>query len=282
MTATRLFLLAGDPVAHSKSPAMHMAAFRALGMPHTYEAMSVDASAFRSLVMALRRGQIAGMNVTVPHKRLALALADVHDPIATAADAANTLARDDDGRILAFNTDVPALEAELEAMSVRARGAEHALVLGSGGAARAAVIACERLGVEHVTVRARDVTRARARMSGLGALAPKVTIEPLVAAPASDATLGLVIQATSAGMSGLDPGDHVAEAVAWDFVPTSALAYDVVYAPALTPFVAAARARGLHAESGIGMLVRQGALAFERWLGVTAPLAEMRAAASAV
>ncbi len=277
MTVARLFVLAGDPVAHSKSPAMHAAAFRALGLPHSYQALPVDAAAFRSLVLALRRGQIFGMNVTVPHKRIAFALADVHDPIATRSGAANTLARDDDGRVLAFNTDVPALEAELESLSPRARGAEHALVLGSGGAARAAVIALEQLGVARITVRARDVVGATA----LTALAPNVIVEALSPSPDVDATLGLVIQATSAGMTGADAGDEIARAVAWDVVPTHAVAYDVVYAPALTPFVIAARRRGLRAESGIGMLVRQGALAFERWHGIAAPLAEMRAAALA-
>src|SRR5208283_2995014 len=87
-----------------------------------------------------------------------------------------------------------------------------------------------------------------------------------------------VIQATSAGMHGADPGAAVASAVAWSELPASAVALDVVYAPPETPFLRAATSRGLRSANGLGMLVEQGALAFERWLGVPAPRDVMRAA----
>lgn len=274
----RRFVLAGSPVAHSKSPDMHAAAFAALGLPHTYEARDVDAAGLAELVAALRDATLDGLNVTVPHKLRALALADHAEPEAHAAGAANTLYRDAAGRVVAANTDVPALAAELAALGAAAKDA-RALVLGSGGGARAAVLALARLGARMVVVRARTPEHARP----LASIAPGalVVVEELRASPDDD--FAVVVQATSAGMRGPSEADGpvLAASVDWGALPPAAVAYDLVYAPAVTPFVARARARGLAAASGAGMLARQGALAFERWLGVAAPLDAMRAALGA-
>ncbi len=256
----RRFAVVGDPVAHSKSPLMHAAAYRQLGMPHVYEAVRVDAAGLPAAVQALRDGAWDGLNVTVPHKQRVLALVDEVDPSAAAAGAANTLVRSPAGRVVAHNTDAPALAAELEALAAPAslRGAQ-ALVLGSGGASRAAVAALERLGAAPVLVRAR----------ALGNWA---------ASAAEESRTMAVVQATSAGMTGADPGEVAAAAVAWDALPAGAVALDVVYAPPETPFLRSARERGLRCDNGLGMLARQGALAFSLWLGVPAPLEVMRAA----
>lgn len=272
---TRRFVLAGSPVAHSRSPAMHAAAFAALGLPHTYEARDVDAAGLEGLVVALRERTIDGLNVTLPHKLRALSLADATEEVARAAGAANTLYRDEGGRVVATNTDVPALAAELADLGARVRGA-RALVIGGGGGARAAVLALASLGARAVVVRARAPERAASLVSLLGA--GVVSVEALRAAPDDD--FAVIVQATSAGMHGPNEaaGPDVAAAVDWSSVPDSTVAYDLVYAPVVTPFVARAQARGLTAASGLGMLARQGALAFERWLGVAAPLAAMRAA----
>jgi shikimate dehydrogenase len=266
----RRFVLAGHPVAHSKSPAMHRAAYRAMSLPHSYEARDVDAAGFAALVDELRRGAIDGINVTVPYKRRALELADEHDVVAERAGAANTLARNAEGHVVASNTDVPALEAELMAMGAPSHG--RALILGAGGAARAALLALGGINVARATVRARDLDKARA----LASLGVELSFEPL--APGDEREITLVIQTTSAGMHGADDGEPIARAVDWENLPHEAVAYDVVYAPPVTPFVRAARARGLRAESGMSMLVRQGALAFEQWLGLPAPIETMRAA----
>lgn len=260
----RRFVVVGDPVAHSKSPAMHLAAFRALGMPHHYEAVRLAAAELPRVVQALREGRIDGVNVTVPHKRAAAALAD---RLATPGmTAANTLVRAPDGRVVAHNTDVPALAEELRALGGRAARwpTRRALVLGSGGAALAAVEALRSLGVKDVAVRARKA-------------GPHVT-QPWAPSPESEAKTFAVVQATSAGMMGADPGDAVADVVAWDALPDGAVALDVVYAPPETPFLRAADARGLKHVNGLGMLARQGALAFELWLGVPGPLDVMREA----
>jgi shikimate dehydrogenase len=266
----RRFAVLGDPVAHSKSPAMHAAAYRALGLPHTYEAVRVTVERLPEVVDALRRGQYDGLNVTVPHKGHVLALVDEVDESARVAGAANVLARSTGDRVVAHNTDAPALAAEIRALAEAESGPRgpsgaRALVLGSGGAARAARTALERyLGVTNVVMRARS-----RRDDGF---------QPWEPSPESEAVTQIVVQATSAGMVGADPGEAAVSAVAWDALPHSAVVIDVVYAPPETPFLRVARARGLRSENGLGMLARQGALALELWLGVPAPLAAMRAA----
>lgn len=257
------FAVIGDPIAHSKSPAMHLAAFRALGLPHRYEARRVTAAELPGVVQELRDGRYDGLNVTVPHKEAVLALADERG-----ADlrAANTLVRTPDGRVVAHNTDVPALVEELRDLGGPAAPwtTRRALVLGSGGAALAAVAALRLLGADDVALRARGSR-------------PPAT-QPWAPSAASEALTLAVVQATSAGMTGADAGEPVAAAVAWNALPGDALALDVIYAPPETPFLAAARARGLRTANGLGMLARQGALAFELWLGIPAPLNVMRAA----
>jgi shikimate dehydrogenase len=264
------FAVIGDPVAHSKSPRMQAAAFRAMGLPHTYEAVRVERSDLPRIVSALRAGDFAGVNVTVPHKEHVLALVDAVDEGARAAGAANTLVRAADGRVLAYNTDAPALAEEVRALVDDGDDLRdlRALVLGSGGAARAAKMAlATHLGVREVLLRARTP-----REPGTQAWLPS---------PESESTTRLVLQATSAGMTGADPGEAVASAVAWDALPTDAAALDVVYAPPETPFLRSARARGLRCANGLGMLARQGALALQLWLGEKGPLEVMRAALEA-
>lgn len=275
------FAVVGDPVGHSKSPVMHAAAFRALGLPHTYEAVLATAGDLPRVVAMLRDGTYAGLNLTVPHKERVLPLADDLDSSARVAGAANTLARTADGRIVAYNTDAPALAAELKRLAGGAPvpAGARGLVVGSGGAARAAVAALGvNLAVADIVVRARafaDDARAEAFASS----APRaVTPQPWRAAPESEARTFAIVQATSAGMRGADPGEEVAAIVAWDALPADCVAVDVVYAPRDTPWLRAARGRGLRCDDGLGMLARQGALALELWLGVEAPLAAMRAA----
>jgi shikimate dehydrogenase len=290
-TGALRFALLGDPVAHSKSPAMHAAAYRALGMPHTYEAIRVSAGALGAEVLRLRSGEIAGFNVTVPHKRAILAHVDVVAPSARACGAANTLLRAPDASIHAHNTDVPALAEELARLLPDRAGAWDsacAIVLGSGGAARSAVAALAlHLGVRRVVVRARAFADRAAGERFVGELLPllgdaakrtEIRAEGFLPAPDVERDTHVVVQATSAGMSSASPGEAAAEAVAWSDLPPRAVALDVVYAPADTPFLRAAEAHGLRSANGIGMLARQGALAFELWLGVPAPYNAMLAA----
>ena len=262
---------------------MHAAAFRALGLPHHYEAVRVREDELGSWVAKLRSGAFEGLNVTVPHKRAILAHVDVVDACAALVGAANTLVRDDAGRIVAYNTDVAAITEELRALAPdltdTAPGAA-ALVLGSGGAARAAIVALARgLGVRRVVVRARrDAAElVRELEAALRRSGHEVTVVAEGLAPSREAERGVVylVQATSAGMQGAEPGASVAAAVAWTALPARAAALDVVYAPPDTPFLGLAWEHGIRAAGGLGMLARQGALAFELWLHVPAPYGAM-------
>ncbi|MCL2779409.1 MAG: shikimate dehydrogenase [Polyangiaceae bacterium] len=263
---------------------MHAAAYRALGMPHTYEAIETSVAEVESRVEALRRGEFAGLNVTVPHKVRAMELADSVDAIARIAGAANTLVRGDGGRITAHNTDVPALAGELVRLAEERGGNEDtfrgttALVLGAGGAARAAIAALASvLGVARIIVR--DITfphqafteQMQRVLSAATGTRLEITAEPLAPARAEARDLSAIVQATSCGMSGGAPGAIVVDAVGWDTVANTAVALDVVYVPRNTPFVEHARSRGLASGNGLGMLARQGALAFALWLGQKAP-----------
>jgi shikimate dehydrogenase len=254
----------GHPIAHSWSPFIHGMFAKATAQNLVYRLFDVAPDNFRREALRLFAGGVRGLNVTVPHKQAALALADT---VATAgAAAANTLVRADGGRVVAHNTDVPALAEELRLLAGpgAAWASRRALVLGSGGAAMAAVAALRSLGSTDIVLRART-PRGDAT-------------QPWQSSPASEAQTLAVVQATSAGMTGADPGDTLAGVVAWEALPADAVALDVVYAPPETPFLVAARSRGLRHANGLGMLARQGALAFELWLGVPAPLAVMRAA----
>jgi shikimate dehydrogenase len=276
----RRFAVVGDPVAHSRSPAMHAAAYRALGLSHVYEAIRATASELSEVVEAVRRGSYDGLNVTVPHKERVLALADELDATARVIGAANTLVRSPTGRVTAHNTDAPALAEELRrlARADHSWAGARALVLGSGGAARAAIAALARLGVREIAVRARSFEDPARRDRFVRAAPVPVAPQPWRASPSSEAGTFAVVQATSAGMRGADPGEVVAGVVDWNALPDAAVAIDVVYAPRDTPFLRAARGRGLRCDDGLGMLARQGALAFELWLGMPAPLEVMRAA----
>jgi shikimate dehydrogenase len=280
------FAVVGDPVAHSKSPAMHAAAYRANGLPHTYEAIRATAEDLPRLVASLRDGTFDGLNVTVPHKQRVLDYVDAVDPSAAAVGAANTLVRAPDGRIVAHNTDVPALVGELKSLAPERTDDEwagsRAIVLGTGGAARGAVIAlAEHLGVAEIIVRGRDTSSFEASMRALfAARAPRTSLiaEPWRPSQHRERMVDTIVQATSAGMEGADSGEATKNVIAWSALPPSAIALEIIYAPPETAFLRAAADHHLRAANGFGMLARQGALAFELWLGLPSPLDAMRGA----
>jgi shikimate dehydrogenase len=289
--ASLRFAVLGDPIAHSKSPAMHTAAYRALALPHSYDKILAKIEDLPRLVGALRDGTYAGFNVTVPHKKRILELVDVIDSTAAVVDAANTLVRAEDGRIHAFNTDTPALADELRELAPENGlkwGGRSALVLGTGGAARSAVVALAvDLGVSVVHVRGRSLGdpeacgKARADLEALvrkGGSNTRIVTGPLAPDRVVDGELSAVVQATSAGMTGADSGEELTHALDFSALGPRAVCLDVVYAPPSTPFLKVGEAHGLRCANGLGMLVRQGALAFELWLRVPAPYNAMLAA----
>lgn len=266
------FAVVGDPISHSLSPRMHQAAYTALGLPHRYEALHTTAADLPAVVADLRAGRLDGCNVTLPHKQRVSTLVDRVTDSARSFGVANTLLRARDGAIVAHNTDIPALEREIDELAVVAE--KTVLVLGSGGAARAAIAALASLRV------ARIVLRARAEASWIQPIAvalggtTRLVAEPFEAGE-SEREVALVVQATSLGLASTESGQLAADAVDWSRLPRGTAALDLIYAPPRTPFLRAAAAAHLRHANGLGMLARQGALAFEAWLGIPAPLYTM-------
>ncbi len=279
---------------------MMTAAFRALGMPHTYSPLDVPkADALPRAVRLLRDGSYDGANVTLPYKREVLRHVDIVHASAEKVGAANVIALDAGRRLIAYNTDVGALEAEIgAATAARSRAA----IIGAGGGALAALVACKNLGFPVVGVTTRswpDTTavvdaasaeRVRA-LGGIAAVWPGGSREAPLSKLSTELRLqfaelaryaDIVIQATSAGMTGGPDGSGVGSMIAFDKMPKTAVAFDLIYRPARTPFLRAAETAGLRAISGLGMLVRQAEATFKIWLGVEPPPGVMRKAAEVV
>jgi len=276
MTPRRLGVL-GWPVAHSRSPAMHNAALRALGLDDwRYQALPVPEELFVETVRALGQAGFVGANVTIPHKQAALELADEASDAARAIGAANTLCFAPDGTIAAENTDAPGLIAALGSSAsesfVGLSAHPSALVLGAGGSARAAVWALREAGASEVSVWNRTPERALALAADLGVRA--------VSAPEP---ADLLVNCTSVGLerSASEPEGLNQLGLTFDQVGEYSYVADMVYRSDPTTLLAAARAQGVRTLDGLEILVAQGALSLELWTGREAPREIMRRAAEA-
>lgn len=246
----------GDPVAHSKSPAIHNAALAAVGIPGTYEARRVDDRGVRAAFDEVRSGALTGFNVTMPHKRLAAELCDRLDPDASRAGSVNTVAAIE-GAIWGFSTDVGGiLDAWGDLPATR-----PILVLGAGGAAAAACVAlCTR------------PLYLAARRFGAGAdLARRLEITIGEVNWGVPVIGSVVVNCTPLGMQG--------ESLPEDILAVACGLFDMAYGATTSPGVLHARELGLKAVEGVDLLVSQAARSFEIWTGRVAPLEAMRKAA---
>ncbi len=263
----------GWPVSHSLSPAMHNAAFQALGLHDwSYELLPIPPDIVRQGLKTLRdEGGFIGVNVTVPLKQAVLPYVKP-DERAQAIGAVNTI---DFRTNLGTNTDVIGLIDDLKAHNLTLDGA-RVIVLGAGGAARAAVYGLARAGAL-ITVVNRTPQRAQVMLAdlavsaGIGGVDVKTLDE---AAELPD--VSLIVNCTSVGMWPKTGESPWIEGVPF---PKGITVYDMVYRPEYTHFMAQAEARGGQAIGGLGMLVRQGAAAFTLWTGLPAPVEVMFAAA---
>ncbi|HEX7090625.1 MAG TPA: shikimate dehydrogenase [Longimicrobiales bacterium] len=267
-TATRLFALLGDPVAHSLSPVFQNAAFRAADVDGVYVALRCDDAMLPGLLCGIARAG-GGGNITIPHKERAAAAVDVPTDAVRRTGACNTFWLEGD-RVCGDNTDVAGFRAAASALVGNTAGA-RALVLGAGGAARAAVFALIEDGADSVLVLNRSPERAHALRETLGE--PTRVRVALDVHAIAGTHFDLVVNATPLGLHPDDP-----EPLAFDRIAGAGAVLDLVYAPGETRWVRAARARGIPAADGLEMLLRQGAAAFERWWGRPAPLDAMRRA----
>lgn len=253
----RLAGVIGWPVAHSLSPRLHAFWLAAHGIDGAYIPLPVAREDFAAVIAALRKAGFAGVNVTVPHKESAFAIAETHDDAAKASGAANLLLFQGN-HIEGRNTDAAGLAASLgEALGKNAVAGEDVAILGAGGAARAAVLALTNMGAKNIRLVARNRQRAEA-------LGQKVFDwkDAQALAQALDG-VSLLINTTSAGMEGQSALD-----VNLDALPVTAVVSDVVYNPLDTELLIAARARGHRTVDGLGMLMHQAVPAFEAFYGM--------------
>lgn len=268
---TRLVGLMGWPVAHSLSPVLHNAAFEALGLDFRYVVLPVRPERVGDAVRGLRALGFAGGNVTVPHKVAVLEHLDELTPFAKRSGAVNTIWLEQSGAIHGDNTDGPGLVRYLATEGVGVRG-NRVLVIGAGGSARAVVAALTEGGCASIIIANRTARRAEAlaeEMATSSCVIRAAGFPQDLALVAPEAEL--IIQCTTLGMG-------ASNTLAWDpRVPLgpAQVVCDLVYAPRVTPLLALASAGGARALGGMGMLVHQAALAFERWTGRAAPIEVM-------
>ena len=258
--------LLGKPLRRRHSPVMHDAAFAAAGIDGRYELMELDPDEIPDAVGAARGPEWLGLGVTAPYKKVVAGLVDRVEPDAGRIGAVNNVVRTAAGELVGFNSDAPGFRAGVELALGRPLEGLEVVVAGAGGAAHAVVYACLAAGARRLTIGNRTVTAVgalAARFAGLWPSASPSAValdDPAFAAALE--TADLAVNATTVGM--VDPGMTIDVSR----LPAGATVFDLVYVPAETPLLAAARARGLRAANGSEMLIAQAAIAFERWTGV--------------
>ena len=261
--ATVVAGVVGRPVRHSLSPLIHNAWLAGADIDGVYVALSPAETGFAALVDGFRGGVVRGLNVTLPFKTEALALADQASDAARAAGAANLLIFREDDEVIADNTDGVGLLSALQDQAGFAPSDGPILVLGAGGAAQGAIAALLAAGAREI----RLVNRTRAKAEALAAFfGPKVTVSGWEGLAEAQSGAAALINATSLGLAG-------GAALEIDLVslPRAAVVLDMVYKPLETPLLAQARAQGLRTADGLAMLIGQAAPSFEAFFGRPPP-----------
>lgn len=265
---TRVLALLGDPVSHSLSPPIQNAACRESGADGVYVAVRCAADDLVGLMKGLSRAG-GGGNVTIPHKEKAASLLDVASEAVRRTGACNTFWGDEDGRVHGDNTDVAGFQRALKNFLGSTRDI-RALLLGAGGAARAALMGLLEEEAEEVVIYNRSTERARAVARRIGG--ERARVVPLLSEVEGE-SFDLVVNATRLGLSSGDESP-----LDFELLGRAGAAMDLVYGPGTTPFAAAAEAAAVRATDGGDMLVQQGAVSFEQWWGREAPVAAMQEA----
>jgi shikimate dehydrogenase len=266
--STRLSGIIGRPVSHSLSPAMHNAAFAACGLNWAYLAFDVEDARVAEAMTGLAAAGCAGLNVTIPHKQTVMAHCSSVSEAATAIGAVNTLIPDGSGGWHGDNTDAAGFARAVDDAVPEDVLAGVVLLVGAGGAARAVAHAVATRGGRLLVS-----NRSPEKAAELGWVVP---FDP-ISLNAAAAQAALVVNATSLGMG----SDDVPSELPLVGIGPEQVVNDLVYRPGGTPWSAAAAARGARTVDGLGMLLHQGAAAFEQWTGTPAPVDVMRAALQA-
>ncbi|HSL46752.1 MAG TPA: shikimate dehydrogenase [Anaerolineales bacterium] len=269
--------LIGYPLGHSLSPRIHEAALRSTGLGGNYSLFPIEPDnrqALKDLLARVRMGEITGLNVTIPHKQNVIPMLDELTPTAKAIGAANTIFLRDH-KLVGDNTDAPGFLADLNrflAAETQRHEVLDVLILGAGGSARAVLYALSQDGWS-VTISARRLEQAEALVRSFAPYKLQITNYELSNIDLS--TVSLIVNTTPVGMIPNIARSPWPENVPF---PPQAAIYDLVYNPRETKLVRDAHHQGLHATTGLGMLIEQAALSFQIWTNQRPSREAMRAA----
>jgi shikimate dehydrogenase len=268
------FAIIGNPVSHSLSPDMHNAAFRERKLPHHYSKIRLTTEELPSFFNKLRKGNFRGINVTVPHKEAVMAYLDETSPEARLIGAVNTISVEN-GKLKGFNTDGAGYLQSLKKETGFILKGKRIVLLGAGGAARAILAACLSEGVRELTLANRTLERAQKLALEFQKKFPRAQIKTSSLKTKNLEKIfkraDLLINTTSAGLK-----DEPFPYLPLHFLPRRALVSDILYQAEITPLLREAKKLKRKIHRGLGMLLHQGALAFEIWTQQKAPLSLMK------
>ena len=272
---TQIVGIIGDPIKHSRSPQIHNAAITALGLDYVYVAFHVQPDNLGAAIEGFKATNVVGINVTIPHKQNVISYLDEISREATLIGAVNTLIFKDGG-IIGENTDAPGFLQAMEEEGLDVPQGGSAVIIGAGGSARAVVVALALAGIRTICIANRTVSRAvtlatdlseqtDASIYGIGLDDPKLSN--------AVGTSQLIVNTASTSMDVSHP-----LLIDPEWLAPQSIVYDIVYTPPETRLLQAAAEKDCHTIGGLGMLVHQGAIAFEKWTGVNPPVETMRQA----
>jgi len=273
---TKLFAVLGHPVSHSLSPAFQNAGLQALGIPGVYLAFDVPPSELMPSLRTLSQWKAGGVNLTIPLKEKAFELLDHLSESAAVSGSVNTVEFEEDGTLRGHSTDGAGLHSALKEAFGSAFQGRRVLILGCGGAGRAAALQAALEGADHVLLANRTLTRTEAVASEIQHRFPEVKVSTLTSWPPSPEEMhqaDLIIQSTSLGLNGEQDIGFTSE----HFRAGQSL-LDMIYVQPVTPIMAVAKSSGVKVANGIGMLLHQGVASLRIWTGKEPPVEQMREA----
>ncbi len=272
---TRIVGVIGDPVQHSRSPQMHNAAIVERKLDYVYVPFHVRSGELQEAIEGFKALNVLGVNVTIPHKQTVMSILDDVSHEATLIGAANTLIFCD-GRVSGDNTDAQGFLRAMTEEGIDIPVGGSAVVLGAGGAARAVVVALALSGLDLITIANRTEWKAIQFEKDLATISEtEISAVDLASNQLNLAirSADLLVNTTSVGMQETDQ-----LLIDPDFLNPGTIVYEIVYTPPETPLLRVAREKGCQTIGGIGMLVHQGAIAFEKWIGIVPNVETMRIA----
>lgn len=272
---TKIVGIIGDPIKHSRSPLIHNAAIAALGLDYVYVPFHVQSDSLDAAIEGFKATNVDGINVTIPHKQNVMSYLDEISREATLIGAVNTLIFKD-GAIIGENTDAPGFLQAMQEDGLDVPQGGSAVVIGAGGSARAIVVALALAGVRTICITNRTVSRAVALATDLS----EKTGISIYGIGLDDSKLPHAVRTSQLIVNTASTSMDVSHPLLIDpeWLEPQSVVYDIVYTPPETRLLQAAAQKDCHTVGGLGMLVHQGAIAFEKWTGVNPPVEIMRQA----